>query len=172
MVFTPKTWEMSNLNEEDYKSAPKQIEEGEQYILINDVEFDPATKVYAFEMTSLMSNTSFRQKQYMTRAGDPSAINYYALKWMNALGYACCGIKTVLQADEMKGCVFYAEIKMEPSWKDRKQWEQDIITTGTSSIKTYPTISADSIRPIPSDMLAFSEHYDEETGEPDQFTVD
>ncbi len=167
----PKKWEWSNMNEEDYKPQFKTVMEGEQYLHIDNVVYDPETKKYQFEITSLMEGGgSFRCWQNMMKK-DGSGPNYMALKWMNNLGYACSGVRTVLQADEMIGCVFLAEVKLEPSFADKARWEQDIKEKGVSDIRTYPNIVADSIQPVSRDFESFSDHVDE-NGERDQFFLD
>ena len=163
----PRTWEFSNINEEDYKPQFKTVEAGEQYIYIADAQFDPETKKYVFDMTSLAeTGGSFKIFQRLTK--NDGSTNYYGLKWLNTLGYACSGYKTVLQPDEMIGCVFIGDVTLEPSFQDKARWEEDMKTKGISDVRLYPNINADSIRPISEDMLDYSTHVDE-NGQKDQF---
>ena len=163
----PKQWEYSNLNEEEYRPQFKTVEAGEQYIYIDNAEFDPETKKYIFDMTSL-AETGGSFKIFQRLVKNDGSTNYFGLKWLNALGYACSGYKTVLQADEMTGCVFLGTITMEPSFQDKARWEEDMKTKGVSDVRLYPVINPDSIRPISEDMLDYSTHVDE-NGEKDQF---
>lgn len=166
----PKTWEYSNLNEEEYRPQFKTVEAGEQYIHIDDAQFDPQSKKYVFDMTSLAeTGGSFKIFQRLTK--NDGTTNYFGLKWLNALGFACSGYKTVLQADEMKGCVFLATVTLEPSFQDKKRWEDDMATKGISDVKLYPVINPDTISPVTRDLEEFSTHVDE-FGNKDQYFVE
>ena len=167
----PRTWEYSNMNEEDYKPTFKTVEAGEQYIYIDDAQFDKDTKKYVFELTSLAeTGGSFKIFQNLTKKD--GSTNYFGLKWLNALGFACSGYKTVLQADEMTGCVFIGNVTLEPSFQDKKKWENDMATKGVSDVKLYPVIDPDSIRPVPKEIVEeFSTHVDE-NGNQDQYFED
>ena len=166
----PKTWEWSNKNEEEFKPQFKTVEAGEQYIYIDNADYDADTKKYVFEMTSLAeTGGSFKIFQRLTK--NDGSTNYFGLKWLNNLGYACSGYKTVLQADEMIGCVFLATVTMEPSFQDKKRWEEDMRTKGISDVRLYPVIDADSIRPVSRDLEDYSTHVDE-FGNKDQFFVE
>lgn len=170
MKIRPNEW--SNKNEEDYRPQYKTVAEGEQYIYIDKVTYDGDTKKYLFELTSLAeTGGSFRIFQSMMKK-DGSGPNYMALKWMNNLGYACSGIRTVLNADEMEGCVFLGTVSMEPSFADKARWEEDMKTKGVSDVRLYPVIQADTILPVDSSLKEFSTHVDAETGEKDQFFID
>ena len=168
----PRTWEWSNKDEEQFKPTFKTVTEGEQYLYIDDVTYDPDTQKYLFEITSLAeTGGSFRQFQNLMKK-DGSGPNYMAVKWLNSLGYACSGVRTILQADEMKGCVFLATVNMEPAFADKARYEEDMKTKGVSDVRLYPTIRPDTILPVGRDLEPFSTHVDEETGEKDQFFID
>jgi hypothetical protein len=164
----PRTWEWSNKNEDDYRPQFKTVEAGEQYIYIDNAEYDPETKKYVFDMTSLSeTGGSFKIFQRLTK--NDGSTNFFGLKWLNALGYACSGYKTVLQADEMAGCVFLATITLEPSFQDKKRWEEDMAAKGVSDVRLYPVINPDSIQPVTKDIVEdYSTHVDE-NGQQDQF---
>ena len=164
----PRTWEWSNKNEDDYRPQFKTVEAGEQYIYIDNAEYDPETKKYVFDMTSLSeTGGSFKIFQRLTK--NDGSTNFFGLKWLNALGYACSGYKTVLQADEMAGCVFLATITLEPSYQDKKRWEEDMAAKGVSDVRLYPVINPDSIQPVTKDIVEdYSTHVDE-NGQQDQF---
>lgn len=164
----PRTWEWSNKNEDDYRPQFKTVEAGEQYIYIDNAEYDPETKKYVFDMTSLSeTGGSFKIFQRLTK--NDGSTNFFGLKWLNALGYACSGYKTVLQADEMTGCVFLATITLEPSFQDKKRWEEDMAAKGVSDVRLYPVINPDSIQPVTKDIVEdYSTHVDE-NGQQDQF---
>lgn len=164
----PRTWEWSNKNEDDYRPQFKTVEAGEQYIYIDNAEYDPETKKYVFDMTSLSeTGGSFKIFQRLTK--NDGSTNFFGLKWLNALGYACSGYKTVLQADEMAGCVFLATITLEPSFQDKKRWEEDMAAKGVSDVRLYPVINPDTIQPVTKDIVEdYSTHVDE-NGQQDQF---
>ena len=164
----PRTWEWSNKNEDDYRPQFKTVEAGEQYIYIDNAEYDPETKKYVFDMTSLSeTGGSFKIFQRLTK--NDGSTNFFGLKWLNAHGYACSGYKTVLQADEMAGCVFLATITLEPSYQDKKRWEEDMAAKGVSDVRLYPVINPDSIQPVTKDIVEdYSTHVDE-NGQQDQF---
>ena len=166
----PRQWEWSNKNEEDYKPVFKTVAEGEQYLHIDKVSFDEDTKNYVFEMTSL-AETGGSFKIFQKLLKNDGTTNYFGLKWLNAIGYACSGFHTVLQADEMTGCVILATITLEPSFKEKEQYMKDMAERGVSSIRTYPTIDAESIEPVSSEMKDWSDHVDE-NGVKDQFFYD
>jgi hypothetical protein len=64
----PRTWEWSNKNEDDYRPQFKTVEAGEQYIYIDNAEYDPETKKYVFDMTSLSeTGGSFKIFQRLTK---------------------------------------------------------------------------------------------------------
>ena len=165
----PKKWDWSDMNEESYRQY-KTVSEGEQYIYINDVMYDKDLKKFTLYLMSLTDNAEFRQYMPMMKK-DLSGPNYMSLKWMNNLGYACSGYRTVLQPDEMKGCVFLGTITMEPSLADKARWEEDLKTKGVSDVKLYVTIRPETIQPVNRDLEPFSTHVDE-NGEKDQFFVD
>ena len=166
----PRQWEYSNLNEDDYRPQFKTVEAGEQYIHIDSVQFDETTKKYVFDMTSL-ADTGGSFKIFQRLVKNDGSTNYFGLKWLNNLGYACSGYKTVLQADEMEGCVFLGTVTMEPSFQDKARWEEDMKTKGISDVRLYPVINADSILPVTRDLEDFSTHLDE-NGEKDQFFLE
>lgn len=165
-MMKPKQWEYSNMNEEEYRPQFKTVEPGQQYIHIDNAEFDPETKRYVLDMTSLSSEAKFKIFQRLTK--NDGTTNYFGLKWLNNLGYACSGYKTVLQPDEMIGCVFIGDVTLEPSFQDKAKWEEDMKTKGVSDVRLYPNINPDSIQPITEDMMEFSDHVDE-NGEKDQY---
>ena len=84
----PRQWEWSNKNEEDYKPVFKTVAEGEQYVHIDNVTFDEDTKNYVFEMTSL-AETGGSFKVFQKLLKNDGTTNYFGLKWLNAIGYAC-----------------------------------------------------------------------------------
>lgn len=175
----PRAWENSNLNEEDYKPKFKTVEAGEQYVYIENVEYEEIqlengnkSKKFIFEMKSLIEEDAPTFRIYQNLTKKDGSINYFGLKWLNAIGYACSGFHTVLQADEMIGCVVLVTVTLEPRYQDKEKWEKDMATKGISDIPTYPVINPDTILPVSKEIVDdYSTHVDED-GAQDQFYLE
>lgn len=161
MTFTPKQFKYSNMDESKLQRYPSP-EVGLQYLLIEGADYNEETEVFDVMFKSLSNEAKFRIRSFMlSKDGKP---NYMSVHWHNMLGYACCGIKTALLPEDLIGCVVMANVNLEPGWKDKKQYEEDMRTKGTSDVTLYPQIPADSFEPIPEDMMEFSQR-------PDQFYI-
>ena len=156
MAFTPKDWTYSNINADELiNSTPTQIVPGEQFLIIEDAVLDetnPASPTYKIKFRSCSEGTPiFTITQYLLKKdGTKSG---YAIKWLNNLGYACCGVKTTLTPDEYRGCVVKAVVGLAPSYKDKEKYVADMKEKGSSDVKLYATINADDIEPAPRSIV-------------------
>jgi len=158
MTFTPKQFKYSNIDDTKLQRFPS-VEAGPQFLIIENATYDPETEVFDVMFRSLSNEAKFRIRSFML--GKDGKPNYMSVHWHNMLGYACCGIKTALDPTDLIGCVVQATVGLEPSWKDKKQYQADMETKGESDVPLYPQINADTFEPIPEDMMAFSERQDQ-----------
>lgn len=161
MTFTPKEFKYANIDETTLQRFPS-VESGLQYLLIQNATYNEETEVYDVMFKSLANEATFRIRTFMVNKDNKP--NYMSVHWHNSLGYACCGVRTSLAPEDLIGCVVMADVQLKPNWKDEKKYKEEMESTGKSDVPLYPTISAESIEPIPEDMMAYSER-------PDQFFV-
>ena len=154
MTFTPKESKYGGVDEETLKKEGQgsylRPEAGPQYLLIEDAfegTDDWGREIKRITFRSMFNEAKFFITKYMKNK-DNDNLNYYTMHWLNSLGYAVCGIRTDLDPTDLIGRIVMAEVKLEPAWKDKKQYEADIREKGESDIPVYPNIDADSIEPV------------------------
>ena len=159
MTFTPKQSKYGGVDEETLKKEGQgsfiKPEAGPQYLLIEDA-FE-GTDNFGREIKRIVFRSCYNDAKFFItkfmRNKDDDGLNYYTMHWLNSLGYAVCGIKTDLDPTDLIGRVIMADVKLEPAWKDKKQYEADLATKGESDIPVYANIDADSIEPVTEDVV-------------------
>lgn len=159
MTFTPIPSKYGGVDEETLKKEGQgsfiKPEAGPQYLLIEDA-FEGTDKegreIKMITFRSVYNDAKFFITKYMRNKND-DGLNYYTMHWLNSLGYAICGIRTDLDPKDLKGRVIMADVKLEPAWKDRKQYEEDLRNKGESDIPVYANINADDILPVEESVV-------------------
>lgn len=159
MTFTPRETKYSGIDEETLKpeggSGFTKPEAGPQYLMIEDAfvgEDDYGREITKVWFRSLYNDAKFFITKFMKNK-DNETLNYYSMRWVNSLGYAICGIRTALDPEDLKGRVIMADVKLEPAWKDKKQYIVDMETKGESDIPVYANVEADSIEPVSEEVV-------------------
>ena len=157
MTFTPRQSKYGGVDEETLKKEGgfAKPEAGFQYLLIEDAfegTDDWGREIKRITFRSIYNEARFFITRFMKNKDDDS-LNYYTMHWLNSIGYAVCGIKTDLDPEDLKGRVIAAEVKLEPAWKDKKQYEADLATKGESDIPVYANIDANTIEPVPESVV-------------------
>lgn len=169
MTFTPKPSTYGGINEDTLKKSTfTSVEAGPQFLIIEgaqDWTKDELTPKDEFDVhfRSLYNDAKFRIKNFMKNKD--GSLSYMSIHWLNMLGYACCGVKTALDPEDLIGCVVLADVTLEPSWKDKKQYEAEMQEHGASSVNLYPQIKADTFEPVSESTVK------EYSGRQDQFFV-
>ena len=171
MTFTPKPSTYGGINEETLKKNNfVTAEAGPQYLFIEHAQ--DWKKTYNedgpkdwFDVTfrSTYNDAKFRIRNFMKNKD--GTLSYMSVHWLNMLGYACCGVKTALDPEDLVGCVVLADVSLEPDWKNRKQYEDEMQREGASTVPLYPQINADSFEPVTENTVK------ECKGRPDQFFI-